>query len=217
MADNPFALSTFISPNDGLRRVDVRAPIDTVVVMPPSTRAGTGTTVGPSIQPSQLPIAPGFFGDLFRGLTGGQTPGEFAGATIRRGFAPVECTPPRLLIAGNCVDPTAILPGGDPFVVPEAGRTIAGGGGAVVGSFGIPAIMPIQVAQPTLRCPPGAVLGKDSLCYMKTSIPKAFRKWRPAPKPPMSAADAKALRRIGTLQGKVKRLAKSANLTCKRK
>lgn len=94
-------------------------------------------------------------------------------------------------------------------------------GQAVMGAFGIPAMLPIIVGNiggaPIRRCMAGAVLGKDDLCYMKGSIPRQFRKWRPAAKPPMSAADAKALRRIGTLQNKVKGLAKSANLTCKRK
>lgn len=119
------------------------------------------------------------------------------------------------------VDAGAALPGGDPFV--SLDREF---GDAVIGAFGIPAIVPAVVGtirdaqgreKPIRKCPFGAVLGKDDLCYNKGSIPKQFRKWRPAPKPPMSAADAKALRRIGTLQKKVKGLAKSANLTCKRK
>jgi len=217
MADSPFALRRTFSNGTDLVNIDVRAPIDPVALLPPSTRAGTSTTVGPSIISPQ-PQVSSIFGDIAKGLLGGRSAGELAGEFIRSRFTnEFQCSPPRILIAGNCVDPTAILPGGDPFIVPESGRALGGGGQAVVGSFGIPAIQPIQVAQPTLRCPPGAVLGKDSLCYMKSSIPRAFRKWRPAPKPPMSAADAKALRRIGTLQGKVKRLAKSANLTCKRK
>lgn len=70
---------------------------------------------------------------------------------------------------------------------------------------------------PTLGCPAGMVLGKDNLCYDKRVIPKAARKWRPAPKPPMSAADAKALRRIGTLQRKVKKLAGNAGLSCRKR
>lgn len=99
-------------------------------------------------------------------------------------------------------------------------------GQATMGAFGIPALVPAVVGQiqdangnvkPIQRCPPGAVLGKDNLCYMKGSIPVKFRKWRPAPKPPMSASDAKALRRIGTLQKKVKRLAGNAGLSCRKR
>ena len=102
----------------------------------------------------------------------------------------------------------------------------SGYGAAVMGSFGIPALQPAQVGEvrnsrggisPILRCPPGAVLGKDNLCYMKGSIPRQYRKWKPKPKPVMSAADAKALRRIGTLQKKVTRLAGSAGLTCRKR
>lgn len=112
-------------------------------------------------------------------------------------------------------------------------RTLPGGatgttqfGAAVMGAFGIPALQPAVVGQrtndrgetnPILKCPSGAVLGKDNLCYQKSSIPRKFRKWRPAPKPPMSASDAKALRRIGTLQNKVKGLAKNAGLSCRKR
>lgn len=119
---------------------------------------------------------------------------------------------------GRCVriDPTAALPGGDPFV-----STQPTFGSAVVGAFGIPALQPSVVGningRPIRRCPTGSVLGKDDLCYMKGSIPRKFRKWAPAPKPPMSAADAKALRRIGTLQRRVKKLAGDAGMSCKKR
>lgn len=112
-------------------------------------------------------------------------------------------------------------------------RTLPGGasgvteyGNAVVGAFGVPALQPAVVGQrqnsrgevnPILKCPAGTVLGRDNLCYQKSSIPRKFRKWKPAPKPPMSASDAKALRRIGTLQNKVKGLAKNAGLTCRKR
>lgn len=103
-------------------------------------------------------------------------------------------------------------------------RTLPGGrtgtmsdvfGDAVIGAFGIPAIVPADVGSiqradgsvgPILRCPPGAVLGKDSLCYMKGSIPVQFRKHRPSPRPLLSAADGKTLRRAKTLEKKLKRV-----------
>lgn len=125
---------------------------------------------------------------------------------------------------GTCVKEGAegaierMLPGGDTGVLGDQF------GPAVIGGFGVPAIVPAQVGTraradgsvgPILQCPRGAILGKDDLCYQKGSIPVSFRKWRPAAKPPMSAADARALRRIKTLQGKAKKLATSAGLTCR--
>lgn len=113
-----------------------------------------------------------------------------------------------------------MLPGGSP------GQLTTDFGPAVMGAFGKPALVPAQVGTvarkdgtvgPILRCPAGMVLGRDDLCYSKGQITKADRKWKPAAKPPMSAADAKALRRIGTLQKKIKRLAKAGNMSCKRK
>lgn len=113
-----------------------------------------------------------------------------------------------------------VLPGG------KTGTLGYDYGNAVVGAFGIPALQPAQVGTirrrdgttgPVLRCPKGAVLGDDDLCYMKGTIPRQFRKWKPAAKCPMTAADAKALRRIGTLQNRVKRLAKTAGLTTKKR
>ena len=99
-------------------------------------------------------------------------------------------------------------------------------GTAVMGAFGTPAMQPNIVGQvansrgevnPIFRCNPGMVLGKDNLCYAKSAISKKDRKWKPAAKPPMSASDAKALRRIGTLQRKVKGLAKNAGLSCRKR
>jgi len=121
--------------------------------------------------------------------------------------------------------PTAVCP---PGTVRQNGGCVTvgspggGGGGTVVmGSFGIPATTPVVVGnirgKPIRQCNKGSVLGMDELCYMKGSLPTKFRKWKPAPKPPMSAADAKSLRRIGTLQKRVKKLAGDANLSCKRK
>lgn len=112
------------------------------------------------------------------------------------------------------------LPGGAPGMLTDQY------GPAVMGAFGKPALVPAQVGTimrqdgsvgPVLRCPAGMVLGKDDLCYAKSSITKADRKWKPSPKPPMTASDAKALRRIGTLQKKIKRLAKAGNMSCKKK
>lgn len=121
--------------------------------------------------------------------------------------------------SGVCVDPGAIPPGGDPLF-------FRAGGEPVIGSFGIPASTPYIVGSITdkdgrtsdiRRCSRGSVLGLDNLCYAKQILPRRnkFRKHRAAKRPPMSAADATALGRIGTLREKVKTLAKDANMSCK--
>jgi len=99
-----------------------------------------------------------------------------------------------------------MLPGGSTGVLPQGS---GGYGEAVVGAFGVPALVPAQVGQinggPILRCPTGAVLGKDNLCYMKGSIPSKYRKWRPGPRPLLTGGEMKMLRKINTLENKVKR------------
>jgi hypothetical protein len=96
-------------------------------------------------------------------------------------------------------------------------------GEAVLGAFGIPGIMPSVVGQrqnargevnPILECPPGAVLGKDNVCYMKGSIPRKFRKWPPAPRAPVTAGDAKAIRKAERARGRVKKLAGNVGFKC---
>ena len=120
-----------------------------------------------------------------------------------------------------CVNPGHFLPGGQPL-------TMSAGGVAVTGSFGIPALTPHIVGEIMdkdgkisliRRCNRGSVLGLDDLCYAKQILPRRnkFRKHRGAKRPPMTAADATALGRIGTLREKVKTLAKDANMSCKLK
>jgi len=204
MASTPFAL---VAPEGQTRMVkDVRAPVTEELVLIPSflsraLAAGVGFATG-----GPAGAVAGAFRDPFGSGDGSRAFGE-----------PSQCPPGRFRVGNQCVDPLALPPGGEPVTIPVSGTSVGNGAGAVIGSFGIPAMRPVTVTRPTSRCMPGAILGRDGLCYMKGSIPKSFRKWRPAPKPPMSAADAKALRRIGSLQKKVTRLAKSANLTCKKK
>lgn len=83
-------------------------------------------------------------------------------------------------------------------------------GDAVLGSFGVPALVPAVVGSitkrdgstgPILRCPPRMVLAVDNLCYMKgTRGLAAFRKWRPGTKPFLTGGDVKCLRRANTLR-----------------
>jgi len=108
------------------------------------------------------------------------------------------------------------LPGGQTGTLPQMPRS-NGYGNAVVGSFGVPALQPAQASSVALRCPPGAVLGKDNLCYQKGSIPAQFRKWRPARKPPISAKDWKALQTADRVKNKAKNIAGKAGFTCRKR
>jgi len=117
----------------------------------------------------------------------------------------VNCMPPRMQIGGVCVDPTAMLPGGDPFISPATGI------------FGAPSVAPITSSQRVLKCARGLVLGKDNRCYAKGSIPRNARKWKPEPKPLVSRSDVKALARINSIRGRVKKAAGAAGLSTKLK
>jgi len=105
-------------------------------------------------------------------------------------------------------------------------RTLPGGetgygsdvyGQAVMGAFGKPALQPYVDSQPVQRCPPGLVLGKDNLCYARSSIRNSDRKWPKAPRPALSAQDMKTIRKAASLQNKVKRAAMKSGFTCKKR
>ncbi len=117
------------------------------------------------------------------------------------------------------------VPGGQTGVLPEAVPEV-GYGEAVIGAFGVPAMVPAQVGQtqygPILRCPTGAVLGKDNLCYQKGTISNKQRKWPKPARPLLTGGDMKTLRRAKTLEGRVKRAWSAAGSpgqrkTCSRK
>lgn len=127
---------------------------------------------------------------------------------------------------GNCIRQGVrgvverILPGG------RSGTLADRFGEATLGAFGIPGIFPAQVGSrsnargevnPILECPPGAVLGKDNICYMKGSIPRKFRKWPPAPRAPVTAQDAKAIRKAASARKRVKKLAGNVGFKCQPK
>jgi len=107
------------------------------------------------------------------------------------------------------------LPGG------QAGTMADVFGEAVLGAFGMPALVPAQVGTinggPILRCPLGAVLGKDNLCYQKGNIPIKFRKWRPSRKPPISAKRWAELKGTATTKRMAKEIAAAAGFSCRRK
>lgn len=113
-----------------------------------------------------------------------------------------------------------ILPGG------QTGTLADVSGEAVVGAFGQPGILPMQrgtiqrsdgTVGPILKCPRGMVLAKDDVCYVKSAIPRRFRKWAPDPRPPVSAQDAKAIRQADRAKTRVKKLASKSGFTCKKR
>lgn len=92
------------------------------------------------------------------------------------------------------------------------------GGQAVVGSFGLPAMVPAIVGQingkPVRRCRKGSVLGTDELCYSKAVLPprSKFRKWKRPPRPALSRRDEVAIRRAAGAKDRVLNLAREAGL-----
>lgn len=126
------------------------------------------------------------------------------------------CEPGFVLENNLCVRAGGFLPSiertfGTDF---PGGTVVARGGGAVVGAFGMPAMVPARLARTVLQCPRGAVLGTDDLCYPKgvLSARNLHRKWRRAPRPVVSNADAKAIRRAAATRDRVLKLAKDVGL-----
>lgn len=137
----------------------------------------------------------GFFG-------GGGGPTRFTGGNRGGGLGqPItQCQPGFEFRNGRC-ERTGIgghmqraFPGG------ETGTQLDIFGEAVVGAFGVPALVPAADFVSTFKCPRGSVLGQDNLCYRKGSIPVQFRKWRPGPKPFISGGDRKCLLRADRLR-----------------
>jgi len=106
---------------------------------------------------------------------------------------------------------------------PSTGVTSMATGRAVVGAFGLPAMVPETVGSIRRRdgstsiirrCGPRMVLGTDDLCYPKALLPRRskFRKWRLPPRPAVSAGDTKAIRRAGRARDRVLQLAKDVGL-----
>jgi hypothetical protein len=101
-----------------------------------------------------------------------------------------------------------LVPGG------STGMQMAGGT-AVQGSFGLPAIEPRVLSTIKMRCPRGLVLGTDNLCYPKAILSRRsrWRKWKLPQRPPVTAAQARALNQIDSIRNSVKELGKKADLT----
>jgi len=117
------------------------------------------------------------------------------------------CPPGFVLDAGGCVPigqppvPTGGLP-------PEAAAQL-GFGEARMGQFGA-ALEPEVVTGTTRRCPRGAVLAVDGLCYNRGSITNAQRAWPRGRRPLLTGGDMRcisvAARAATKLKGAQKRL-----------
>jgi len=106
-----------------------------------------------------------------------------------------------------------------PGITTPAERSVGPDFQAVQGAFGLAAMAPFAMQRVHLDCPKGMVLGRDDLCYPKQVLRRnsKFRKWRSGPRPPVSAADAKMIRRLGAARAAVERLAKDVDLQTKKK
>ncbi len=112
-------------------------------------------------------------------------------------------------VTGNCVDLTALPPGGDPAVTgPVLSAPQADGfGAAVKGVFGV-GIVPRVEVQAVRRCPAGMALGKDGVCYDGLSRNSPKRAWPMGMKPLLTPGERRAIKVAASAAGKLKRAQK---------
>ncbi len=94
------------------------------------------------------------------------------------------------------------------FTVPRTGR------GAVVGAFGLPAIIPESEVVSRLVCPSRMVLGEDDLCYPKAVLRRdsRFRKHRPGRRPLLTGGERNIIRKADALVDDVQAANKALGL-----
>lgn len=198
-----------------------------VTRLPPTITRGVATAplAGPLGQPTGLPTI-GVAGLDFSGITSlcGLIPDERLRILCEAGVGlfPEQrgrttplvdgttdgCDPGFVKFGTQCIDPGAILPGGDPLFQPDFNGEVVRGG------FGLPATTPEGVSRITRKCPRGMVLGIDNLCYAKAILParSLLRKWKRPPRPPISRRDTVAIRRAAGARDRVFELAKDVGL-----
>lgn len=221
------------------------APASSAPITTRSARTTLGTTFGYPLGPTG-PSTLGFTtnGNAVNGNVGGGAPSWMC-ALIGR----VSCSYSELIAAGldylvkpggggspggtnlvaNCPDGTIPGPAGTCLDLFPGGSMSGAGmvvteGEAVIGAFNLPARVPAIVGElangtPIRRCPRRHVLGLDNLCYVKGTITRQFRKWVPTAKAPVTAYDAKMMRRYGAGGSKAKaakKLAQEAGYSCKK-
>lgn len=90
---------------------------------------------------------------------------------------------------------------------------------AVAGSFGMPAVQPVQDMVRKLVCPSGFVLGDDDLCYPKAVLRRdsRFRKHRPGPRPILTGGQRNAIRKAKSAIRTAKESISGLGVTVKKK
>jgi len=171
---NPAALSSKFG---GYTNSEVQWYLDRGRVPPPRVSNGQGFTGGGAGEgfKSPLPI------QTFSGCPDGSSP--------------------------PCFNEVIPLPDIDRFVISPAEASVAQTlgqdpfGEAVMGAFGMPALVPQIVGSrtradgttgPIRKCPRGTVLATDNLCY---NAPGRFRKWKKGTPPFLTGGDVSCLRR----------------------
>lgn len=131
--------------------------------------------------------------------------------TIAKILPQGRCNPPAVMRNGICQTPT-------PGVVGFGQRVIPGGatgfevapancsdfGEAVNGQFGV-ALVPATCQQTTHRCPSGAVLGRDGLCYNKSQISNKERLWPQGRRPLLTGGEMRAISTAASAAKKLQR------------
>jgi|TARA_R110000787_G_scaffold213781_1_gene323236 hypothetical protein len=162
-------------------------------------------------------LIPGTLDDrIFDTLTGGGSEPTGPTQSIPGNFRPqgAGCDFPAVSIGGRCVDPTAALPGGRPFVGPKGGD----GYTPFFGRYGV-AVAPEMEMRTVSKCPPGWVLGDDGQCY--DHLARGQRMWNPGAKPLLTGGEmsainkaARAAKRLGSTQKKLKAVSKTIQKVC---
>lgn len=183
-----------------------------------------GGSPGTQVRQSSLGDLGSSLGGQLGGAVGGETGaaiGEALGGFIARNFGggdrpsvgssgfagPGPCPQGRIRVGSNCISLGDLAPGGAPAVT-------GAGGVAVMGAFGLPAKQPTVETRIHRSCGPGMVLGRDNLCYPKAILSRRskYRKHRLPPRPPVSAADMKAIRRAARAKDRVADLGRDVGL-----
>jgi hypothetical protein len=155
---------------------------------------------------SGSPVIPSAAGEVIPGFSGGM------GFNTLQGGAPQQCPGPfSIPIGGQCVDLTALPPGGDPAVTGQVGTGVMlqqpqGMGGLVTGYYGV-GVIPRVETRAVRECPSGFKLGKDGVCYEHLS--RSQRMWDPGVKPLMTGGDRAAIARAARAAGALERSKKS--------
>lgn len=102
--------------------------------------------------------------------------------------------------------------GGFP-VLGVSGSSSSGGGTqlpATKPGVGAVGVAPSVTSRKFSKCPKGYRLAVDGMCYPRAMIPRAFRKWKPEPRPIVSRADQKAIRKADHARHRLVRITKES-------